>query len=116
MTREERIKAGWVECWGLRDANDKKWLRGSGFVLVNRPRTNLGFEKALEMARTYDPVEYKVSPCRFWRRRKPKALAVGDTVLIRGTVTCANWGGRVWIAVKEETYAFAANVVEPASK
>lgn len=87
MTREERMAAGWVECWGLFDVADNTWWTGqAGWLRTPAHRRAMTRTDAKR-----DAVESNDSaiPRRFWRRKKPKApppLAVGDEVVVRGKV------------------------------
>lgn len=71
MTRDERIAAGWVECWGVYDWSDGQW-RGLDRSFWAGPR--IDFRSASSASR--EAASYAIGSVvarRFWRRKKPKA-------------------------------------------
>lgn len=93
LTRAERLAAGWIEKWGIKDHDPttprgERWLKychGAAKWLSGNRR----FRWATHESATVDLARYKCGDSRvtpFWWRRKPKAaattLAVGDRVRV----------------------------------
>ena len=95
MAREQRVAAGWVECWGLYEYRDGEtyWQSADGQWRERKPKRRMGYallRDALIAAAKWN----ETVPRRFWRRKKPAApppLKVGDEVLVRGKVINAHY-------------------------
>jgi hypothetical protein len=108
MTREERLAAGWVECWGLYDWSDGKWLL-TGVRWGYPPEKRYGSSFADAMARLTQSswnTDTRITARRFWRRKKPKAkppLKVGDEVMVRGVLVIDKAFGGEWAQVRGQS-------------
>jgi len=101
MTREERLKAGWVEERTFRIRVRRKgevgeWLAcGSGGTIWAANRRDIAEQRAKEMRGVCYDCKWEYSVVPFITLVKPKApppLKVGDEVLVRATVEEFNHG------------------------
>lgn len=102
MTREERIAAGWQECWGLYDMADDTWWGVTrddvGWFSPNHAGLKRRALTRTDAKRDAVGSNDSVIARRFWRRTKPRKLKVGDVVTVRATVIHAFRDGSATVA------------------
>lgn len=127
MTREERIAAGWVECWTVAAPNEKTWSTGvdctgecKGPMWTEKPMAAKLWEterEAFKWILAFETWANNAASLRIrrrWRRKKPKAtppLAAGETVWVKATVVSwAEVEGHVRIETKGKHGSFLTHV------
>jgi hypothetical protein len=100
MTREERLAAGWVECFGVWHDNSG-WYLGSGrktysWIQIPAKGDRRHAFADVEEAKAFAMLQKnQLSYARRFWRRKPKApppLKVGDEVMLRAKVNSLDPG------------------------
>ena len=76
MTREERLAAGWKECWGCYDDKDGTWMTNDSTWSTGKPAYQSNPKSRKSYSRKEAHVEagtcsvaFEVRARRFWRRK-----------------------------------------------
>lgn len=126
MTRDERIAAGWVECWVVKAPHQRTYSRGLRPEECGHWTGNL--REAFKFSTRDDAFDWifewhkemkgghGLHIIRAWTRKKPKAppgLKVGDEVVVRGKVVMLGTGAAAnEVCVEWKTYKRSGWVYE----